>query len=68
MLLARPAVACKFSCFSLDLLGKPSLLFSVEGREVWQCGMRCRFNTFAVRFYSPTAIKQFLSALKCVYM
>jgi len=23
---------------------------------------------FAVRFYSPTAIKQFLSALKCVYM
>lgn len=70
-----PAVACKFSCFSLDLLGEASLHFffcdgwggaAVEGRL--RHGMRCRFNIFAMRFYSPTAIKQFLSALKCVYM
>lgn len=72
-----PYASCSLGCglqiflFFVGFTVEAEFTFSApaEGRGgVWQCGMRCRFNTFAVRFYSPTAIKQFLSALKCVYM
>lgn len=66
-LLARLWLA-NFPVFRWIYWGSRAYFFRLRGRGGWQCRMRCRFNTFAVRFYSPTAIKQFLSALKCVYM